>query len=56
LAEGFEAALERFNRLQRTGDRVQAALPGPPERWWMLSKLRVTMPMVPTTAQQTAAA
>jgi geranylgeranyl pyrophosphate synthase len=56
LAEGFEAALERFNRLQRTGDRVQAALTGPPERWWMLSKLRVTMPMMPTTARQTVAA
>lgn len=56
LAEGFEAALERFNRLQRTGDRVQAALPGPAERWWMLSRLRVTMPVMPQTTPEAVAA
>ncbi|MCX6865196.1 MAG: polyprenyl synthetase family protein [Verrucomicrobia bacterium] len=49
-AEGLTAAMERFHRLRRTGDRVQAALPGPPERWGMLDLLRVPAPdaaMVP---------
>ena len=49
-AEGFPRTLERFHRLRRTGDRVQAALPGPPERWGMLDLLRVPAPdaaMVP---------
>jgi geranylgeranyl pyrophosphate synthase len=43
-AEGLPAALERFHRLCRSADRVQAALPGPPERWEMLDLLRVTGP------------
>lgn len=43
-AEGLPAALDRFHRLRRTGDRVQAALPGPAERWRMLEILRVPVP------------
>lgn len=50
LAEGFQAALRRFKRLRQTGDRVQAALPGPKERWGMLAPLRVTLPAVPQAA------
>ncbi|MEO7100170.1 MAG: polyprenyl synthetase family protein, partial [Luteolibacter sp.] len=44
-AEGLPAALRRFCRLVETADRVQAALPGPPERWMMLEMLRVPMPV-----------
>ena len=44
LAEGFQATLRRFKRLRTLGDRVQAILPGPPERWGMLAPLRVTLP------------
>lgn len=44
-AEGPVAALHRFHRLQETGDRVAAALPGPPERWGMLRLLRVDPPV-----------
>jgi geranylgeranyl pyrophosphate synthase len=44
-AEGVPAALKRFRRLQETGDRVEAALPGPPERWGMLRLLRVEAPL-----------
>ena len=47
LAEGFQATLRRFKRLRQTGDRVQAALPGAPERWGMLAPLRVTLPTNP---------
>ncbi|MCP5531553.1 MAG: polyprenyl synthetase family protein [Akkermansiaceae bacterium] len=47
LAEGFQATLRRFKRLRQTGDRVQAALPGPAERWGMLAPLRVTLPTIP---------
>ncbi|MCW1923383.1 polyprenyl synthetase family protein [Luteolibacter arcticus] len=43
-AEGSEAAFKRFTRLQETGDRVEAALPGPVERWGMLRPLRVAPP------------
>lgn len=43
-AEGFDAAFKRFTRLQETGDRVEAALPGPAERWGMLRLLRVEPP------------
>jgi geranylgeranyl diphosphate synthase type II len=50
LAEGFQATLRRFKRLRQTGDRVQAALPGPPERWGMLASLRVTLPTSPEMA------
>jgi geranylgeranyl pyrophosphate synthase len=50
LAEGFQATLRRFKRLRQTGDRVQAALPGPPERWGMLAPLRVTLPTSPEMA------
>ncbi len=45
-AEGFDAAFRRFTRLQETGDRVEAALPGPPERWGMLRLMRVPAPSV----------
>jgi hypothetical protein len=31
--------------LSDIGDRVQAALPGPPERWIMLEMLKVPMPV-----------
>ena len=44
-AEGLPAALRRFRRLSETGDRVQAALPGPSENWKMLDMLRVPMPV-----------
>lgn len=47
LAEGFQSALRRFKRLRQIGDRVQAALPGSPERWSMLAPLRVTLPTNP---------
>lgn len=43
-AEGYDAAFRRFTRLQDTGDRVEAALPGPPERWGMLRLMRVPAP------------
>jgi hypothetical protein len=45
-AEGFNTAFQRFTRLQETGDRVEAALPGPPERWGMLKLMRVPAPSV----------
>lgn len=44
IAEGLTSALRRFRRLSDTGDRVQSALPGPPERWMMLEMLKVSMP------------
>ena len=47
LAEGFQATLRRFKRLRQMGDRFQAALPGPSERWGMLAPLRVTLPTSP---------
>jgi len=47
-AEGFPAAWARFHRLHRAGDRVQAALPGPPERWEILQGLRVPAPQTIT--------
>ena len=43
-AEGLQAAVARCHRLAATGDRVQAALPGPPERWGMLELLCVALP------------
>jgi geranylgeranyl pyrophosphate synthase len=43
-AEGIDATLQRFQRLQQMGDRVVAALPGPPERWEILETLRVPLP------------
>lgn len=43
-AEGFSAAVCRLERLVEIGDRVQSKLPGPPERWGMLSALRVGVP------------
>ena len=45
IAEGLSSALRRFRRLSDTGDRVQAALPGPAERWMMLDLLKVPMPV-----------
>jgi len=47
MAEGFQAALRRFKRLRHIGDRLQASLPGPLERWDMLAPLRVTLPSSP---------
>ena len=47
MAEGFQSALRRFKRLRQIGDRLQASLPGPPERWEMLAPLRVTLPISP---------
>ena len=44
LAEGVTGATRRFQRLQALGDRVEARLPGPRERWWMLPFLRVRAP------------
>ena len=52
LAEGFQATLRRFKRLRQAGDRMQAALPGPAERWGMLSPLRVTLPTSPDMVLQ----
>jgi geranylgeranyl pyrophosphate synthase len=52
LAEGFQATLRRFKRLRQTGDRLQATLPGPPERWGMLAPLRVTLPTNPMMVPQ----
>lgn len=43
-AEGLPAAMRRFHRLNEMGDRVQAMLPGEPERWGMLDLLRVPTP------------
>ena len=43
-AEGFQATLWRFQRLQEMGDRVVAALPGPAARWEMSDVLRVPLP------------
>lgn len=43
-AAGIPATARRFRRLQATGDRVAATLPGPPDRWGMLAFLRVQMP------------
>jgi geranylgeranyl pyrophosphate synthase len=47
-AEGLPAAMARLQRLGCAADRVQAALPGPSERWGMLALLRVAQP--PTIA------
>ncbi len=44
VAEGLPAALRRFRRLSNIGDRIQAALPGVPQRWVMLDLLKVSMP------------
>lgn len=44
-AEGLSAALTRFRRLSAAGDRVQAALPGPEDRWKVLGMLRVPIPI-----------
>jgi geranylgeranyl diphosphate synthase type II len=45
VAEGFQAALQRLRKMLRIGDQVQENLPGNPERWGMLSLIRVTLPM-----------
>jgi geranylgeranyl pyrophosphate synthase len=44
-AEGFQPALQRLRKMMRIADEVQRRLPGNPERWGMLSLLRVTIPM-----------
>lgn len=46
MSAGFQEALRRFKKLRRCGDRVQASLPGPKERWGMLDPLRVTLPIL----------
>ncbi len=56
IAEGLSGALRRFRRLSDTGDRVQAALPGPPERWMMLEMLKVPMPVSATDSSLLSAA
>ena len=43
-AEGVEATLRRFHRLQAIGDRVVVALPGGTGRWGMVGLLRVELP------------
>ena len=43
-AEGIEATLRRFHRLQAMGDRLVAALPGGTGRWGMMDLLRVSLP------------
>lgn len=49
-AEGVDATLRRFHRLQQMSDRMVAALPGDPERWGMLKLLRVSLPLAVTEA------
>lgn len=49
-AEGLPAALRRYRRLGETGDRIQAALPGAPERWGMLALLKVPPPVADDSA------
>jgi geranylgeranyl pyrophosphate synthase len=44
-AEGLPSAIRRFRRLSDTGDRVQAALPGPATRWGFLNLLKVPVPL-----------
>lgn len=56
LAEGIPSAVHRLRRLNETGDRVQAALPGPPERWMMLEMLRVEIPSSGEDASMLSAA
>lgn len=51
VAEGLPAALRRFRRLSDTGDRVQTALPGSPDRWRMLDLLKVPMPVSPANLE-----
>ena len=53
-AEGLQAAVARCHRLAATGDRVQAALPGPPERWGMLELLCVALPAAIVSPQPSA--
>jgi geranylgeranyl pyrophosphate synthase len=43
-AEGLPAAMHRFHRLNHAAERVQAALPGDPQRWGMLDLLMVSLP------------
>ncbi len=45
-AEGLQAAIRRFERLNVMGDRIQALLPGPASRWGILNLLKVKSPMV----------
>lgn len=43
-AEGLPAAMNRLRRLNEMADRVQAALPGPKDRWGMLDLMKVPVP------------
>ncbi|NJM38234.1 MAG: hypothetical protein HC845_10465 [Akkermansiaceae bacterium] len=43
-AEGIVATLRRFQRLNDLGDKLQACLPGPSERWLMSNLLKVSPP------------
>lgn len=54
-AEGFAPAMARLRRLLEVGDRVQAKLPGPAERWGMLGALRVGMPSILRETMETVA-
>lgn len=50
-AEGPAAAIRRCARLIAMADKVQAALPGPSDKWRMLDTLRVPLPAgMPLTA------
>lgn len=55
LAEGVTGATRRFQRLQALGDRLQARLPGVPERWWMLPFIRVGTPWADAGGEDLAA-
>lgn len=56
LAEGIPSALHRLRRLNETADRVQAALPGAPERWMLLEMLKVEIPSSAEDASMLSAA
>lgn len=55
-AEGFQPALQRLRKMMRIADEVQRRLPGNPERWGMLSLLRVTIPMTAKVVTNSAIA
>jgi geranylgeranyl diphosphate synthase type II len=55
-AEGLQGAMQRFRRLQETGDRVTSVLPGHAGRWGMLELLRVPEPSISGSLPQVSAA
>ena len=44
-AEGLPAAMRRLRRVNEVAARIEARLPGPPQRWGMLALLRVGVPI-----------